>query len=747
MSRLHLIVFLFLGSCLNAISQTEVGKYMRYAEEQYQKGDFVYALDYYKKALAIDSNSVAINWGYAETLRAYKDYRTAEKYYQIVYDKEGTLIYPSSLLQLGLMQKQNGKYDEAIESFKLAKKKYAREKKEYLYIKSRREIESCLWAKSAIENKDKTIEPFNQNINTKDAEFGHIIMDSLFIFSSLKADSITTNEEVYDKSYRTRLYKKDLKEGDNSKPELIKDLYVEKMSNGNGTFSLDGTRFYYSLCGEDNHNYKCKIMVARYRDGKWSSPDSLGSIINEAGANTTMPCIVNWDNEEYLVFASDREGTEGGLDLWSSQIRNGNQFGRVRNLKNLNSPDNETSPFWYDKTKSLYFSSSWFDGFGGLDVFESKFDSKLQEPVNLGPPINSPANDLYYFRFYQSEFVTSNRLGVQYSKNPTCCSDIFVVNEIPIIEPPTQKETLEELMKRLPVTLYFHNDVPNPKSVATTTDVNYISSYYDYRAMLDKYQKEYSAGLSGEKSDEAKEDIESFFIEFVDQGVKDLNVFRDLLIEELEKGRKINLTIKGFASPLAKTDYNVNLTKRRIASLVNYLSGYENGIFITYIKGYAKNGGQLTFTEVPFGEYTANKLVSDNYNDQKNSVYSRAAGMERKIEIQSVNFFSDSIVDLPLKLNTTIQDLGIITKKRKIKTAFKVTNTDSHSVTFLPPRVPCECSTVEIEKNKLNPGESTIVYFTFDPSDYEGNVVKSVYIKTENGEEEIRLILTAIIEN
>ncbi len=355
MPRLHLNVLLFLSLSLNVFSQTEIGKYIKYAEEKYEKGDFVYALDYYEKALKIDSNSVAVNWGYAETLRAYKDYRRAEKYYQIVYDKEETLLYPSSLLQLGLMQKQNGKYDEAIESFKLAKKKYARQKKEYLYSKARREIESCLWAKSALENKEATIKSYPGKVNSKDAEFGHIIHDSLLIFSSLKADSISSSEEVYGKNYFTHLYTSDLRANQESTPRIIKELNVDKQSNGNGTFSLDGSRYYYSLCSEDSHNYKCKIMVARYRDGKWYSPDSLGTIINTPNANTTMPCIVNWDNQEYLVFSSDREGGEGGLDLWYSQIKNGNQYSRVRNIKNLNTPDNETTPFWMTKIKRFTF--------------------------------------------------------------------------------------------------------------------------------------------------------------------------------------------------------------------------------------------------------------------------------------------------------------------------------------------------------------------------------------------------------
>lgn len=745
MPRLHLVFFAIFTSPSLCFGQSELSKYLKYADEQFQKGDYYYAIDYYQKALAIDSQSVSILWSYAETLRAYKDYKNAELYYKKVYKKEETNQYPSSLLQWGLMQKQNGKYEEALETFKLAKKKYARNKKDYLYQKARREIESCLWAMEQFEGK-YPLQQLGTEINSKDAEFGHFVIDDVLFFSALKADSISSNEEVYDKNYSTHLYKKALGDSSRNPPELVSDLFFENLNTGNGTFSTDSTRFYFSLCVQKWHQYQCKIMVARYRDGKWNSPDSLGAIINAPGSNTTMPCIAQWDGAEILIFSSDRSGGEGGLDLWYSEIKNGNQYGKVRNIKALNTPDHETSPWWDENEKKLYFSSSWEDGMGGLDIFASQYDGKLSNPINLGLPYNSPANDLYYFKSNNKEFLTSNRLGVNYSKNPTCCSDIFFV-EIPEIEqPPSKEETLAELSKRLPVTLYFHNDVPNPKSTLPTSEVNYISSYTAYRDMLDKYQKEYSAGLTGEKAEDAREDIESFFIEYVDQGVKDLQQFRDLLLLELEKGAKINLTIKGFASPLAKSDYNVNLTKRRIASLVNYLNAYEEGVFAPYITKTAENGGQLTFTEVPIGEYTANSLVSDNINDQKNSVYSRAAGLERKIEIQSVQFMKDSIVDLPLKSEKNIHDLGEIPSNKKQIIEYLVTNTNTHPIELLNPRSPCDCSIGEIEKRILAPGETTKVSVTFDPAGYSGKVVKSVYLKSRHSDEEIRLILTGTVQ-
>ena len=663
MSRFHLIVFLFLATSSCLFGQSKLGAYLKHAEEKYNNGDYYYAVELYEKAMEIDSNSVSTLWKYAETLKSYKDYRKAEYYYAKVYDREQGGIYPMSLVNLGLMQKQNGKYDEALETFKKAKKKFYKDKKSYLYLKSKRELESCLWAKSAIKDTaNVNYLRLPETVNSFDSEFGHNLYNGVLVFSSLRADSINSVEEVYSKTYKTRLFQSELKNGIFEKSARIEDLVMEKLNTGNGTFSTDGKRFYFSLCADEGYNYKCKIMVANFDNGKWTSIDSLGAIINEEGANTTMPCIGELDGQEVLFFSSDREGTEGGMDIWFSAIKNGNQFSKVRNVKTINSLDNDLSPWWDKKSNTLYFSSSWLDGFGGYDIFKVHYQTQFEVPQNIGLPFNSPANDLYYFKSGDTSYFSSNRIGVMYSKNPTCCSDIFTTFPPIKIEIPTPKETLADLNKRLPVTLYFHNDCPDPKSRDTVTQVNYINGYGEYRSMLDKYQLEYSSGLSGEKSEEAKEDIESFFIEYVDQGVKDLYLFRDLLLEELQKGSKINITVKGFASPLAKTDYNVSLTKRRISSLVNYLMAYDNGIFRPYLMNRAPNGGKVLFNQVPFGEYTANKLTSDNFHDQKNSVYSRAAAIERKIEIQSVDYIQDDSLLFITELSPNFIDLAAISQ-------------------------------------------------------------------------------------
>ncbi|MES2799118.1 MAG: DUF1573 domain-containing protein [Bacteroidota bacterium] len=745
MPRLYLIIAITLF-CNIAFGQSKINAYIKSADEKHQKGDYYYAVELYQKALAIDSNSVELLWKYAESLKAFKDYRKAEYYYQKVYEKEGTSIYSYSLLNVGLMQKQNGKYDEAIETFKKAKKKYAKQKKDYPYIKSKRELESCLWAKSAL--KDTTDLNFFRlpaTINTTDSEFGHSIHNGQFIFSSLRSDSVNASEEVYSKNYHTRLYNSAMKEGKFEDGKKLDDLFYEKLNTGNGTFSLDGKRFYFSLCEEESYNYRCKIMVARYENGKWSGADSLGEIINEAGSNTTMPCIGELEGNEVLFFSSNREDSEGGLDLYYSIIKNGNQFGKVKAIKNINSIDNDISPWWDGKQKKLYFSSSWHDGFGGHDVFYSQFSTQFEEPINVGLPINSSANDLYYFKASDTSYVSSNRMGVLFAKNPTCCSDVF--SGIPPIklDPPTKKETLAELNKRLPVTLYFHNDCPDPKTWDTLTKVNYLLGYNDYREMLEKYQQEYSSGLSTEKAEEAKEDIESFFIEYVDQGVKDMFLFRDLLLEELQKGAQIKVTIKGFASPLHKTDYNVNLTKRRISSFINYLKSYNNGVFVPYFDGKALNGGKLVFQGAPFGEYTANTLTSDNFHDQKNSVYSRAAAIERKVEIQSVSYLDDRKI-FPLRCEQPVYDAFKVKAGEEIEATFEIVNESKETVQLNDPTTPFTFLKTEIAAKQLAPGEKTQIKVHFNTEGFAGKNMKFIEIGMQGYEETIKLIVTSEIE-
>ncbi|MCC6410751.1 MAG: PD40 domain-containing protein [Saprospiraceae bacterium] len=104
-------------------------------------------------------------------------------------------------------------------------------------------------------------------------------------------------------------------------------------------------------------------------------------------------------NDTILLFASRREGGLGGLDLYVSFLRD-SAWTVAQNLgPEVNSPYDETTPFLARNGRSLYFSSNRLSSMGGLDVFNAVFDDKTalwQAPVNMGPLVNSPADDAFF---------------------------------------------------------------------------------------------------------------------------------------------------------------------------------------------------------------------------------------------------------------------------------------------------------------------------------------------------------------
>jgi len=751
MSRFYLIIILLFPTFV--LCQTKISKYIKFADEQFEKGDFYYALEYYKKAIEIDSSSVDLLWKYAETFRSYKDYRNAEYYYNKVYEREQTRLYPSSLLYLALMTKQNGKYNEAAKLFKLAKKFYSKKKSSYRYKKSKQEFESCLWAKD-FENKktkDKVV-PLPETVNSFDAEFAHTIYDGKLIFSSLRADSVLDNEEVYSKSYKTRLYGSEIHDSVYEKNKMIKDLYVRKLNTGNGAFTEDGKTFYFSVCTQQGYNYRCQIWRTKYKKGKWSDLQLLPPIINQEETNTTMPCVGKIGRKVVLFFSSDRKGTKGGLDIWYTQLNSkSKEFTTPKNLKKLNSIDNDICPWWDKKNNTLYFSSSWFFGFGGFDIFKSAYTKGFSKPENLKMPINSSANDVYFFNHNDSIYFSSNRVGTMYKKNPTCCSDIFSITPQPIvfddiIDTIVTTEILNHFKKKPPVKMYFHNDRPNPNTTDTITKLNYLSTYDSYKDLLATYKSNYSNGLNETKALEAEEDMDNFFIEYIDRGVKDLNEFSKILLEELKKGGRFKLTIQGFASPLAATDYNVNLTKRRINSYMNYLKEYKNGVFVKYLNSSASNGGALLVEYSPYGEYTADQQISDNPNDKKKSVYSIKAAKERRVEIQSVSFLKSENT-FPLTVPKTVFDAKTVYKGQKIGAYFSLINSSDSTIVIDSVINNSEDITFEIDQKKLKPNATAIVKMYVNTSKINGINARHIDISLKGYTEKQRLSITSEVKN
>jgi hypothetical protein len=746
MPRFYLVLFVVLSSTFS-IGQVKTKKLVEFADKQFKKGDYYYAIEYYQKALKQDSTNLDIQWKYAEVQRAYKNYVVAEDYYAIVFNRDGIITYPSCLIQLGLMQKQNGKYAKALETFKQAKREYEKNKTDYLFKKAVQEIDATTWALKNFSDTLKPMESLPETVNSVNAEFGHTIRDNQLIFSSLRADSINTTEEVYSQTYKTHLFLSKIENGDFKENQRLQELFNQKINSGNGTFSLDGKRFYYSLCDDEGYNYKCRIVYANYENGKWSKIDTLGKEINEPGKNSTMPSISKFDGKEVLFFASDKTGTKGGLDIWMAQM-NGVKAENVQNIADINTVENEITP-WHDSiTNKLYFSSSWHYGFGGQDVFYTEFPFKKVE--NAGIPINSPANDQYFFSHRDTIYVSSNRIGTKYAKNPTCCSDIFAKYpiKIPKIEPPIKMDSstiITLIKKKLPVRLYFRNDEPDEDSWATSTKQNYLTTYNLYKKNYELYKREVVKGLNTASAEKKRRDLDEFFKNEVNKGANDLIEFTGLLLQELSQGSKIVVSIKGFASPLAKTNYNVNLTKRRISSLVNYFNEYNHGEFKPYLNGTAKNGGKLILEFIPFGEFNADQTTSDKVDKQNESVYSKEAGIERKLHIEEVTFEKNKET-FPLYAKDYVYNAGVIQKANSISGSFTVFNRSNSTVTY---KINNSDPNLTLNTNKLiiEPYGNSIIGFKLNTSGMKGFQRRSFQLDVSGFDNKLELFITTEVTN
>ena len=722
MPRLYIVSLLFVCLTFSGLAQKKLKQIIAFADEQYVKGDFYYALEYYKQALEKDSNSIKLLWKYAETLRSYKDYANAENYYAKVYAREQTKTYPNSLLNLALMQKQNGRYTQAIKTLELSAEKLERIKISPFYIKTIREIESCKWAlKNSLDSSEFTpLVHLPETVNSYDAEFGHTIKDNRLVFSALKADSSNQQEEVYDQAYRTRLYYSVRDSLGNFQPSKInEDLFHEKLNYGNGSFSIDGHYYYFSICEDDGFSYSCNIVVAEWEDSLFQIRDTLGIEINQNGANSTMPYYTRFRDKEVLVFSSDRKGGIGGMDIWYAESIDGISFMPAINIKGINSSENELTP-WYDTiSNQLFFSSTWHNGFGGHDIHSSTYiGGVFSSPENAGQPINSPANDLYYFEHRDSSYISSNRMGGFYTKNPTCCSDIYA--SYPIIELITEESIsdtilIEDRLKQMfPITLYFRNDEPDASTYRATTKQTYIETYQKYVDHYDYYKAEVSKGISIDKAQVYVNELDGFFKNKVDFGSSMLDTITSILLKELIAGSRIEVSIKGFASPVANSAYNVNLTKRRISSLINYFKSTDGGAFASYIENET-----LSFTFIPFGEYAADQTISDDVVVQNESVYSRAAGLERKIQVAHVTIERDKSI-FPLMAQNLVQNLENKKSGSVITSTFIVKNKSSEKIEIILPSN-TEFQKYNMDKLEVLPNESQKITYLYDTKDLKGH--------------------------
>ncbi|MFC1733284.1 DUF1573 domain-containing protein [candidate division KSB1 bacterium] len=719
--KIYFLGLLICFSSVKLISQT-FEDHIKYGDEALSHGDYYNAMVFYGKAIKEDSSDLDIIYRYAETCRLFNNYKEAEKWYRYVFLNDNKERFPLSLFWLAVVNKNNGHYVKAGSNFKAYYNRFKNEKN-YYSEKAEFEIESCKYALNLIKDTIPVkIEHLDDHINSPYSEFGAIqLKDSMLIFSALRQIVSSEFETFLSGVYLSKIYESKITLAGYTRAKAIESNVNSKDEHtANITLNDDYQRVYFTKCEElDNANLICAIYYIERVNGKWIYPVKLPDNINLKGYTATQPSILDGEDEDVLYFVSNRPGGQGGLDIWFSVYKE-DKFNDPVNLGSIiNSQGNEISPFYHEKSGKIYFSSDWHQGLGGYDIFFSNGNlSEWSKPENIGYPLNTSYNDMYYTinRVDSEGFVTSNRPGSFFIKGETCCNDIFYyewfdVSKADSVVPDTQK--IEEKIKELlPLTLYFHNDIPDPGSKETTTLRNYKETLVDYFSLKEKYKKEYSKGLSGDERIKAQQDIEDFFNDYVGRGFLDLEKLSSLLLQDLENGNHVNITIKGFTSPLNTAEYNENLAN---------LNDYENDIFKPYLKGSSENGGKLVIIEDPIGEAQASNLVSDNPNDIRNSVYSRAAALERRIQI--ILYSSDLASprdQTEILFNTNYHDFGKLGDNEKVTFIFSFENIGENDLVISSIEATCGCTAYEYPRDPIKPGDFGEIRILFDSHGKKG---------------------------
>ncbi len=401
---------------------------LKTAERLEKDGKLADAADYFESAWRAKTSRVDLAFRAGECFYAVKNYHRAAEAYRLVAgrDKEFELV----TLKFARALKQDGRYEEAMKVFKQFEAGYLGKDRPQVVTICENDIKGCQLGIDLATGREPNELPVElshlpDHVNTPENEFAPLPFgDDVLYFSSTVSGAA--------KIYRTTRI-----DGQWVQSTGLKDFpVIEEAHFGNGVLAPDGKRFYFTQC--ENFGFgnglwaKCQIYFTKREASGWSKPEPLREYINAPGATTTQPFVVHDRGIEYLFFASDRPGGEGGMDLWMCQrVLDGSEdidFSYPSNLgPKVNTAGDEITPFFDPASQTLYFSSNGLVSLGGFDIQKSvRAGTKWTRPENMGIPFNSNCDD-FSFALKKSGnggFIVSNRLfGLE--KTSSSDEDIF----------------------------------------------------------------------------------------------------------------------------------------------------------------------------------------------------------------------------------------------------------------------------------------------------------------------------------
>ncbi len=326
----------------------------------------------------------------------------------IRYDYEDTTL----LLRLAQAQQREGQYAAAINSYN-----------EYLTIapdswEAEVGIRGCQLAPQWKEEGSRYIVKQDKMFNSRRADYCPMYLDKnmeYFYFTSTNEKSTgELRSEITGTKKGDIYFSKKNEKGVWSRPEVVEGGLNTEHDEGAAAFSPDGSTMYLSRAVRQDWPTSVEIYTSTRSEAKWGAPQKF-EITADTLSNYSDPSVS--PDGEWLYFASDLPGGQGGTDIWRINLKD--KHGTLENLgPQINTKGNERFPNM--RTDSLlYFSSDGHPGMGGLDLFVAQLQPRDEKDrtamdrwviQNMGVPMNSAADDFgITFGAGESGFFSSNR--------------------------------------------------------------------------------------------------------------------------------------------------------------------------------------------------------------------------------------------------------------------------------------------------------------------------------------------------
>jgi len=625
MAKMRNILFLMLLILPNLSWSQSKKVWIRHADEFFEKEDYYNALLNYQNAL---SDSVGLKM----LILPYDIEISNQKLKKKKEFTDSTAMVPTGDYlnhQIAVCHLKTADYDKAVESFQdsLLFQYYPDDQYAYgvalmntdqhqkaidvfdAYINSRTSNDSLLrGAQLSITgcfhalDKDKSgtmakVNLMDTNVfNKGTASFGvqYFGRENRVTFSSAREGGVIIDPEKQDSKFLLDIY------------------YAEKNDNGDWNSAINFGRplnsaqndaascygkndvFYYTKWDSENPKERY-LVLTRMVDFKFYESYRLPEPVNVEGFKSIQPYVTS--DGKLLYFSSDRPGGYGGMDLWRIKLdEQGLPFGEPENLgQDINSDLDEVTPFYHEYSTTLFFSSNGHNSIGGLDVFKSTYnlDNKsFGRPENMGTPINSSMDDSYLIwdKMLDKGFLSSDREDCEAGH----CYNIYEISNEPIVvavegfvyDKDTDKilpgaeltfkdvgTELEPFMLLADSTGFYHQELKlgeewfikakYPDYFADATSVNTENVTESKVFKRDLY-------LVPIPKDEIE--IEGIEYDFDSANLRDKSKeILDELYDFLMLNDNLIVEINSHTDERGSAKYNMNLSKRRAQSCVDYL--------------------------------------------------------------------------------------------------------------------------------------------------------------------------------